>query len=69
MARAAAPAADARAERWLALLAELLDRRLDADARDSWRHFRHEYPDYPVPAALQARIDALPATLAAPATR
>lgn len=65
MARAAAPAADARAEQWLALLTELLDRHLDADARDSWRHFRREYPDAPVPAALQARIDALQAAPAA----
>lgn len=51
---------DARARQWLDLLTELLDRHLDDDARDAWRQFRVEFPDTAVPAALQARIDALP---------
>jgi hypothetical protein len=51
---------DPRAQQWLDLIAGLLDRRLDGDARDAWQQFRRDYPDYPVPAALQARIDALP---------
>ena len=55
-----APASDARAEQWLALVTELLDNHLDADARKAWHDFRAEYPAYRVPAALQARIDALP---------
>ncbi|WP_296943035.1 hypothetical protein [uncultured Massilia sp.] len=54
-------AAERRARRWLQLLDELLDLRLDDEARTSWRHFRAEYPAYPVPPALQKRIDALPA--------
>lgn len=57
--RAQAPAADPRAQQWLAVIAELLDRRLDDDARDAWQQFRRAFPGYPVPAALQARIDAL----------
>jgi hypothetical protein len=51
---------DPRAQQWLDLIAGLLDRRLDGDARDAWQQFRRDYPDYPVPASLQARIDALP---------
>lgn len=57
-----APASDARAEQWLALVNELLDKHLDADARKAWHDFRIEYPAYRVPAELQARIDALPPT-------
>jgi len=59
IARNSDTATDPRAEQWLSLLTELLDRRLDDDARDNWARFRREFPDYPVPPALQARIDVL----------
>ena len=59
IARSDQAATDPRAEQWLSLLTELLDRHLDDDARDNWARFRREFPGYPVPTALQARIDAL----------
>lgn len=62
IARNSEAASDPRAEQWLALLTELLDRHLDDDARDNWARFRREFPDYPVPPGLQARIDALQPT-------
>lgn len=62
IARYSDTATEPRAEQWLSLLTELLDRRLDDDARDNWARFRREFPDYPVPPALQARIDALQRT-------
>jgi hypothetical protein len=51
-----------RPREWLAVLGQLLDHRLDDDARTSWDQFRRQYPDYPVPDALRQRLDALPAT-------
>lgn len=62
IARSDKAATEPRAEQWLSLLTELLDRHLDDDARDNWARFRREFPDYPVPPALQARIDALQRT-------
>lgn len=51
-------AADERRPReWLAVIGQLLDHKLDDDARTSWAHFRREYPDYPVPDALRRRLD------------
>ena len=58
-ARTYTPAEDERARQWLDLMTTLLDRGLDTDARRTWPRFRAEFPDYPVPPALQARIDAL----------
>lgn len=62
IARSDQAAIEQRAEQWLSLLTELLDRHLDDDARDNWARFRREFPDYPVPPSLQARIDALQPT-------
>ncbi|MFK3737308.1 hypothetical protein [Massilia sp. TN1-12] len=51
-------AADERRPReWLAVIGQLLDHKLDDDARTSWASFRREYPDYPVPDALRRRLD------------
>jgi len=60
-ARTYTPAEDERARQWLDLVNTLLDRGLDTDARRAWPEFRAEFPDYPVPPGLQARIDALQA--------
>lgn len=47
-----------RPRKGLALIGELLDLGLTEDARTTWRRFREDYPDYPVPPELQRRIDA-----------
>jgi DNA-directed RNA polymerase specialized sigma24 family protein len=38
----------------------LLDQHRDAEAREAWQAFRRLYPDAPAPAALRARIEAVP---------
>lgn len=56
-------AAERRARQGLQLIGELLDLHLDDEARTTWRRFREDYPDYPVPDALRRRVEALaPAT-------
>jgi hypothetical protein len=56
-------AAERRARQGLQLIGELLDLHLDDEARATWRCFREDYPDYPVPDGLRRRVEALaPAT-------
>lgn len=57
----AAAADERRPREWLVVLGQLLDHKLDDDARTSWANFRRDYPDYPVPEALRRRLDSLPA--------
>lgn len=47
------------AVQWLALIESLLKADLKRDALGEWRRFRAEYPAYPVPDELQAKIKAI----------
>lgn len=57
----AAAADERRPREWLVVIGQLLDHKLDDDARTSWANFRRDYPDYPVPEALRRRLESLPA--------
>lgn len=51
-------ARDANAERWLALIDEMLKAGLRSDALNEWARFRAAHPDYRVSAELTERINA-----------
>ena len=51
-------ARDLNAERWLALIDEMLKAGLRSDALNEWARFRAAHPDYRVSAELTERIDA-----------
>lgn len=49
----------AQPAQWLAAIERFLGEQKNDDALDEWIRFRSAYPQYPVPAALAARFDAL----------
>ena len=48
-----------RARDWLSVIDAMLKANLRRDALAEWAKFRAAYPDYPVPAELRARIEAI----------
>lgn len=52
-------AAEERAKEWIILIEELLKADLPREAMEQWKEFRKNYPKYPAPAKLAARMKAL----------
>ncbi len=56
----AAPTVDVeKAKAWLKLIDELIKADMRRDALEEWERFRKDYPHYPVPEKLSAKIKAL----------